>query len=120
MKEILSILAQEWHSLNEEQKQLYRDESIRDKIIEDEKLGILSSSPQQMQMLGLRGSQLSNSALGLPPTNGNSNGEPFKKPMTPYMCFLKEQTALLSQAQAQVVMKDLVKYGAQHWNIMSD
>jgi hypothetical protein len=45
MKEILSILAQEWHSLNEEQKQLYRDESIRDKIIEDEKLGILSSSP---------------------------------------------------------------------------
>lgn len=39
-------------------------------------------------MVGMRG----NGALG------SSNGEPFKKPMTPYMCFLKEQTDLLSQS----------------------
>ena len=64
---------------------MYRDESIRDKIIEDERLGIVTS-PQQMQLLGMRGGN----ALG------SSNGDPFKKPMTPYMCFLKEQTALLS------------------------
>ncbi len=35
MKEMLSIWAQEWHSLNDEQKQYYRDESLRDKVIED-------------------------------------------------------------------------------------
>ena len=27
MKEMLSVMAQEWHALPEEQKQLYRDES---------------------------------------------------------------------------------------------
>jgi hypothetical protein len=26
----------------------------------------------------------------------STTGEPFKKPMTAYMCFLKEQTALIS------------------------
>ena len=41
MKEILSILAQEWHSLSEEQKQIYRDESSRDKVNDDIRMGLI-------------------------------------------------------------------------------
>ena len=50
----------------------------------------------------------------------STTGEPFKKPMTAYMCFLKEQTALISQQSSQVLMKDLVRLGSTKWNSMTD
>lgn len=117
MKEILPIIAQEWHALPEEAKQYFRDESERDKMLDDQRLGLIpqTSFPQQISIRpGIN--------PPMPPTRRafNSYGEPFKKAMTPYMCFLKEQTALLSQTNSQVVMKDLVKYGAQKWNLMTD
>jgi hypothetical protein len=81
MKEVLSVLAAEWRGLNEDQKSIYREESVRES-------GALSNIPVHGG-----GAQIS----GIPRRVFNSKGEPFKKPMTPYMCFLKEQTALLSQ-----------------------
>ena len=42
MKEILQIVAQEWHRLTEDQKQIYRDESERDKILADQQMGIIT------------------------------------------------------------------------------
>ncbi|TNV81757.1 hypothetical protein FGO68_gene10957 [Halteria grandinella] len=111
MKMIVSQLADEWRNMSEPQKQVFRDESNNNPRV---------PVPQPPLLPGM-----------LPPHNGiqaqiphrrafNSIGEPFKKPMTPYMCFLKEQTALQSQTSSQVMMKDLVKYGAQKWNTMDE
>jgi hypothetical protein len=35
MKEILQVTSREWHALREEEKQVYRDEAERDKILSD-------------------------------------------------------------------------------------
>lgn len=35
MKDILRVASREWHALREDEKQVYRDESERDKILSD-------------------------------------------------------------------------------------
>lgn len=79
MKEILQVTSKEWHALTEDEKQIYRDESERDKILSDQKMGIITPiKPKKYPSI----------VGGLGPTI-------VKKPLSPYMCFLKEQRALL-------------------------
>ena len=42
MKEILRVASREWHALREDEKQVYRDESERDKILSDQQMGIVT------------------------------------------------------------------------------
>lgn len=42
MKEILQVTSKEWHALSEDEKQVYRDESERDKIMSDQAMGIVT------------------------------------------------------------------------------
>ena len=60
---------------------MYRDESERDKILSDQQMGIVTPIKTKRYMPGF------NAALG-------GHGA-VKKPLSPYMCFLKEQRALL-------------------------
>ena len=39
----------------------------------------------------------------------------MKKPLSPYMCFLKEQKMLVAQEHGEIVMKEFVRYGAKSW-----
>eukprot|EP00347_Sterkiella_histriomuscorum_P012779 403367255 len=112
MKEILQQVGQEWHRLTEDQKQIYRDQSERDKIIADQQLGIITQPSKG------RGKQNNGgNVLGIGP-----NGQPIqvKKALTPYMCFLKEQKHLLSQQHGEIVMKEFVRLGAQKWQSMNE
>lgn len=44
-----------------------------------------------------------------------------KKPLSPYMCFLREQRALLvAQHKGEIVMKEFVRIGAQKWTQMRE
>jgi hypothetical protein len=98
------VTSKEWHSLTEEEKQHYRDEAERDKIISDQKLGIVTPMKPPRR-------------FGPPGSYGN----PVKKPLSPYMCFLKEQRAVLNQShQGEIVMKEFVRLGAQKWTQMRE
>jgi hypothetical protein len=44
----------------------------------------------------------------------------FKKALTPYMCFLKEQRHLLTQVHGEIVMKEFVRLGARKWQEMNE
>lgn len=80
MKEILQWTSREWHSLTEDEKQIYRDEAERDKIASDQSMGIYTPfKPKRPQQPMIPGYPI------------------VKKPLSPYMCFLKEQRALLVQ-----------------------
>ncbi|CDW88788.1 UNKNOWN [Stylonychia lemnae] len=110
MKEILQVVGQEWHRLTEDQKNIYRDESERDKMLADQQLGI---PPQLSKSKIHRGGSL----MGV-----DQNGQvvQIKKALTPYMCFLKEQKHLLSQQHSEIVMKEFVRLGAQKWQTMTE
>lgn len=99
------MTSREWHSLREEEKQVYRDEAERDKILSDQQMGIVTPMrpKRYVQPSGV------GSVIGLGITQ-------VKKPLSPYMCFLKEQRALLNQQhQGEIVMKEFVRIGAQKW-----
>jgi hypothetical protein len=103
------VTSREWHSLREEEKQIYRDEAERDKILSDQQMGIVT--PIRPKKVYVNGSSVA--AYG-----GIAQ---VKKPLSPYMCFLKEQRAVLNQQhQGEIVMKEFVRLGAQKWTQMRE
>lgn len=43
-----------------------------------------------------------------------------RKPLSPYMCFLKEQKHLIYQQHGSISMKEFVRYASKQWHVLTD
>ena len=43
-----------------------------------------------------------------------------RKPLSPYMCFIKEQKHLIYQQHGSISMKEFVRYASRQWNELTD
>jgi len=57
---------------------------------------------------------------GVPIKNRKMASQLPKKPLTPYMCFLKQQKQLVMGRGQDIVMKEFVRMGAHQWNQLTE